>query len=377
MHIKRALVCAPRMPEFDREGGSRRIFHLIEFFQQAGWTVSFVAEYANGGERYAQALQQKGIATYALYDSWLNGENALTDMELLIHAGRFDLVLFAFWSCAEPYVPMVRNLSPATIVVVDSINVHFLRKSRGVFQSIEQNGQPRALDTDCATDMMRELNVYAASDAVLAVSRKEAELINDLLGKPLAYDIPDSEDIDPSPVAFAERKGMLFVGNFRHPPNVQAVEYLCQEILPKVPPATLEKHPVYIVGNEPNETVLRCCKNSRNVRLAGWVPSVVPYLQNVRLSLIPVLYGAGTKRKLMQSLMAGTPCVSTQIGIEGFELQHNQHVLVANDAAAFAASIVRLIGDEELWRRIAQEGRAFITTVHSREGLRPLGPRPA
>src|SRR5437867_1292510 len=258
MHIKQALVCAPTMPEFDREGGSRRIFHLIEFLQQAGWTVSFVAEYAAGGERYAKILQQKGIRTYAVYDPWLNGQNALTDMELLIHGGKFDLVLFAFWSCAEPYIPMIRSLSPATTIVVDSVDVHFLRKSRSVFSGLPRNGQPRTLDADYASEMTGELNVYAASDAVLTVSRKEAELINDFLGRQIAYDIPDTEEIAASPVAFADRHGMLFVGNFRHPPNVQAVESLCRDSLPKVPPAILQKHPVYIVGNAPNETVVRC-----------------------------------------------------------------------------------------------------------------------
>src|SRR5262249_37457896 len=156
---------------------------------------------------------------------------------------------------------------------------------------------------------------------VWTVSEKEAELINDLLGKPIACAIPDREDVEASTVPFSERKGLLFVGNFRHPPNVQAVEYLCRDILPSVSPATLDAHPVYIVGNDPNEAVVRCCREWRTVRLVGWVPSVLPYLQRVRLSVIPLLYGAGTKRKLMQSLMAGTPAVSTSVGIEGFDLQ--------------------------------------------------------
>ena len=96
MGTRRVLVCAPTMPEFDREGGSRRTFHLLEFFQQAGWTVSFAADNAIGGQRYAKTLQQMGIATYALEHSWLNGKDSLIDPEKLFSAGRFDLVLFAF-----------------------------------------------------------------------------------------------------------------------------------------------------------------------------------------------------------------------------------------------------------------------------------------
>jgi SAM-dependent methyltransferase/glycosyltransferase involved in cell wall biosynthesis len=366
--MKRALVCAPKLPEFDREGGSRRIFHLIEYLQQAGWAVSFVAEYAEGGERYAHVLQQRGIPVYALYETWAGGRNALTDIEFLAHSGAFDLALFAFWYCAENYIPSIRAVSPSTTVVVDSVDVHFLRESRGVFRGFHQNGDLRALSADFGGQMTRELNVYAASDAVLTVSRKEAELIDDFLGKPSAHDVPDTEDIAPSMVPFERRKGMLFVGNFRHPPNVEAVEYLFRDILPQVPAAILDEHPIYIVGNEPSEAVRRCCKDSRNARLVGWVPSVVPYLERVRLSVIPLLYGAGTKRKLMQSLMAGTPSVSTPVGIEGFDLD-NRHVLVAGDAAGFAAHIVRLMTDKELWTRVAHDGGAYIRTTHSREAV--------
>jgi len=360
----RALVCAPLMPEFDREGGSRRVFHFLEFFQQAGWSVSFAADNAEGGERYVQKLRQLVIPVYALHRSWSNGDDALTNPGELFKVGRFDIVLFAFWVCAEPYIPLVRGLSPSTKVVVDSIDIHFLRESRRLFCNPQRNGRAPGLNDWYAHEMRRELNVYASADVVLTVSEKEAALINDLMGRPVAQAIPNREDLSPSTVPFAERKGMLFIGNFRHPPNVQAIEYLCRDILPKVPPAVLAEHPVYIVGNDPNETVVNCCKEWNEVRLVGWVPSVVPYLQHARLSLIPLLYGAGTKRKLMESLMAGTPAVSTSIGIEGFDLQHDRHVLVADSAAAFASSIARLIDDEDIWQRLAREGREFVRTRH-------------
>jgi len=248
-------------------------------------------------------------------------------------------------------------------MVIDSIDIHLLRESRRVFCG-QPNGRPRALDSAYAEKVRRELNVYASADAVITVSQKEAALINDFIGKPLAYSIPLREDVIASNVPFEDRTGMLFVGNFRHPPNVHAVEYLCQEILPKIPPGIRAEHPVYIVGNEPNESILACCRQSNDVRLVGWVPSIFPYLQHVRLSLIPLLYGAGTKTKLMQSLMAGTPAVATSIGIEGFELQHDQHVLVADSATAFASSVMRLIADRKVWGRLAVAGREFMRGRH-------------
>lgn len=370
MKIKRALVCAPRMPEFDREGGSRRIFHLIEFFRRAGWAVSFMAQNGVDGDRYAQTLQQMGVATYASDNPWSLGRECLIDAEELVAAGRFDIALLAFWNHAERLLPTIRSLSPMTRIVIDSIDLHFLRQSRRVFCASHENGSAGALDTNYAAEMMRELNVYAAADAVLTVSQKEADLVNDFTGDPkLARPVPDTEDLELSPVPLAERRGMLFIGNYRHPPNVQAVEYLCQDVLPRVKPGLLARHPVYIVGNGLTETIVEYGRDLDDVLMVGWVPSVRPYLQRARISLIPLTYGAGTKRKLMQSIMVGTPGVSTSIGVEGLDLEDGLHVLVADDPAGFASAITQLLEDDELWRRLALQGREQIMSVHGREAV--------
>ena len=369
VETKRALVCTHTMPEFDREGGSRRVFHFLEFLRLDGWTVSFAAENGEGGERYARTLQQIGITTYTLNNPWHGGREAVISFERLIGTAQFDLVLFAFWSCAEKYTARVRQLSPGSIVVVDSVDIHFLRESRRVFCDPNPNGHSQTLSAEYAERMRRELNAYAATDAVFTASTKEADLVNDLLGRSLAFAIPDTEDAAISPLTPTDRRGMLFVGNFRHPPNAHAVEYLCEKIVPQLPSKSLARHPIQIVGNDPTEAVLESCASHENVQVVGWVPSVVPYLKRARVSLIPLRYGAGTKRKLMQSLMMGTPSVSTSFGIEGFNLEHDLHLLVADDDELFAASIIRLLEDDELWRRLAEQGRKFIQSVHGREAV--------
>jgi O-antigen biosynthesis protein len=359
------------MPEFDREGGSRRVFHLIEFLREAGWAVSFIAHNAVGGERYAHVLQQMGVATYAGRNPWAGGQESLVAPETLIATGHFDLVLIAFWDHAEPYLPVVRSLSPHARVVVDSVDLHFLRKSRGAFCSRGPDEAGGRLDPQYANEMVRELNVYAAADAVLTVSQKEADLVNDFTGDlGLAHAFPYTEDLEASPVPLAERRGMLFVGNYRHPPNVQAVEYLCGEVLPRLGPALLEEHPAYVVGNGLTDALAEYGKRMKGVKMIGWVPQVLPYLQSARISVIPLLVGAGTKRKLMQSLMVGTPCVSTSIGVEGLDLEDGVHVLVADDPERFAAAARRLLTDDELWQRLSHDGRSHILAAHGRGAVR-------
>jgi glycosyltransferase involved in cell wall biosynthesis len=364
--MKRVLVCAPGMPEFDREGGSRRIFHLLEFLQEDGLAVSYLARNGGNNRYYPDILRQRGIATYAGQESMWAGDEYLPDIVPLLKAARFDLIIFAFWYIAEQYMPLVRLHSPGTKVVVDSIDLHFLRAAREVLG--QADGQVRrAIDAPLAMEMMRELTTYAAADGVLAVSEKEAGLVNDFTNNSsLAYSVPLMEDLPPSVIPVDQRRGILFIGNFRHPPNVEALEFLFQKIVPHLDRRILERHPVYVVGNGLSSDLATRINGLENVHLVGWVPSVVPYLHSARLTVVPLLSGAGTKTKLIQALTVGTPTVSTTIGVEGLNLTRGHDVLVADDPEVFAQEIDRLCGDNELWLKLSSRGRESITLAHGR-----------
>lgn len=361
MQTRSALVCSYYAPHADRDSGSRRLLNLMRLLREDGWSVSFAASNGLGDAHHLRALRQQGIA---LYDA------STQSMEELLSNFRFDLALFAFWPTAEYYLPMVRRHAPGTRVLVDSIDLNFLREARRVF--VETNGHgPRhapdgLLDAGYAAQMIAEINTYAAADGVLAISQKEADWINDLVGRrDRARLVPLSEDRKVSPLPFAKREGIVFVGNFQHAPNVDAVRFLCQSVVPKLDPALLAKHPIYIVGNALNDTVRSFGDTLPNVRMVGWVPSLDPYLERARVSVLPLTYGAGIKGKLVQALMTGTPTVSTTIGVEGLDLRDGDHVLVADDATEFAAAITRLLKDKPLWERLAVQGRKHVLKAYS------------
>ena len=343
----RALVCAPLPPEYDQEAGSRRIYHTITFLLDAGWRVAFVCENAPANSRHLRHLRQLGVSTYVGF-----GERT----QELIEAGSFDLAIFAFWQLASDHADIVRRLSPGTRIVVDSVDLHWLRKARQAFgDGADAAGH---LDGDFARELAGEISTYARADAVLTVSTREAELIHEITGTTdLAWAVPQWDDTPPSPVPFEARRGIVFVGNFRHTPNLDAVQYLAEEILPRVPRRLREAHPLRIVGNGMDSRVEAAFAGCSGVELVGWVPSITPYLHIARAAVVPLRYGAGTKRKLIETLLARTPAVSTPIGVEGMNLVNGRHLMVAGDGKTFARALERVLTDADLWEELASRGR--------------------
>jgi glycosyltransferase involved in cell wall biosynthesis len=358
MTTKQVLVCSYHAPSADQDSGARRLCDFLRFFQEAGWGAAFLAADGIGDERAARRLRQQGIPVF---------DGPTTDLRDLLAARPYDLALLAFWRNGERCIPALREVSPRTRVIVDSVDLHFLREARRAFQGPRSSAAVNHLDDGHASRMAREINTYAAADGVLAVSEKEAHLINDLVGDPrLAYTVPDGEELGPPGLPFAQRKGILSVGSFQHHPNVGAVEYLCKDILPRLDDTVAAEHPVYVVGNALNDTVRGFAKDLPHVRMVGWVPSVEPYFSAARISVVPLLYGAGTKRKVIQALMTGTPTVSTRIGVEGLPVRDGEHVLIADDASRFAECMTRLLTDPDLWTTLAEGGRSLIAQTHSR-----------
>lgn len=346
---RRALVCSYNTPQVDRDSGARRVFDTIRMLKDAGWSVSFIAAHTLGDRRYVADLEQIGVPVY---------DGSKGSMDDVIRVGKFDLALMAFWPVAARYLPAIRRHSPLTRVLIDSIDLHFLREARVALRP-RNDGSPTALlDAAYGQRMADEMNAYVASDGVLAISQKEADLINDISGDPtLAEVVPFGESLPPSTVPLAKRKGVLFVGSFAHKPNVQAIEYFCREVLPHFKGSLAGEHPVYVVGNGMTDAVRNLAKKLPHVRMVGWVPSVLPYFEQARISVVPLLTGAGVKGKLVQALMVGTPSVATSIGIEGMGLRADEHVLVADEPKAFAGAMQRLLSDDKTWKRIMRAGR--------------------
>jgi glycosyltransferase involved in cell wall biosynthesis len=356
MSAGHAIVGAYTVPEPDRDSGSKRIVDHVDLLLESGWQVTFLATQPLREDRHLRALRQRGVGVFHATPERL---------ATIVSAAPVDVALLAFWPTGEYLLPLIRHLSPDTRVIVDSVDLHLLRHARRVFAA---TSGPRTLDDRFGDQVIGELNVYAASDAVLTVSAKEAALIDDLVNEPgLARVVPDHEELPLSGPPFEARRGLLFVGSFRHAPNVDAVGHLCREIVPRLPEGLLEEHPVSIVGDALDDRVSAFGLGRRTIRMVGWVPRLEPYFEQARVCVLPLLSGAGTKRKMVQSLMLGTPVVGSTIACEGLDLEDGRDVLVADGPDAFAEAVVRLVGDEALWDTLRRNGRRRALASHGRD----------
>jgi len=371
---RRALFASYYVPQPDRDSGGRRHHDLIRFLLDAGWSVDVVAFHGLAAvDDYVRDLNALGVAVHDdAPQARRDGTRVRGPLfETLVSQTAFDLAVLAFWPIAGMYLPTLRRRSPHTRVIVDSVDLHFLRDARRIVGSPDAAAAGMFLDADFAADMTAELNAYIAADGVLTVSDKERDLLGDLLGASVvARTVPDCEDPTPSPIPIAARSGILMLGSFQHAPNVEAFRFFCEEVVPLLDRRLLRRHPIYVVGNGVTDEVRELAARHASIRLVGWVPDVLPYFHRVRCSVVPLLHGAGTKRKMMQALMHGTPTVSTTIGIEGLDLVDGEHVLVADRAAAIAAGLERLLVDGALCERLASAGLDLVAASRSRAGAR-------
>jgi glycosyltransferase involved in cell wall biosynthesis len=142
---------------------------------------------------------------------------------------------------------------------------------------------------------------------------------------------------------------VLFLGSMDWEPNVDAVEYFCGDIWPRVRRAVPEAR-FRIVGRRPHPRVRRLASDS--VEVTGTVPSVLEHLEQTAVFVVPLRVGGGTRLKIFEAMAAGRGVVSTTVGAEGLDVRHGRDLLLADDAETFADHVVTLLGDRHRRRRL-------------------------
>lgn len=341
----RILVIDATTPEPDKDSGSVRLVNLLKSMVELGYKPTFFAENRLFLAGYSDALQALGVEV--LHGNWLD------PIDLLRTQGnRFQAVLVSRHYVLQPLLKLIRDYAPRARLIFDTVDLHYLRERRAA--EVEQKLE---LLRAAAKTQLSELRLIRASDVTLVVSPVEKAL--------LAKEVPDARvevlsnvhEVAGRGPRFDQRHDLYFVGGFQHTPNVDAVQWFVQSIWPLIVPE-LPGVRFHIVGSRMPDSIRALASDT--IVVAGFVPTMTPYLNDFRLSVAPLRYGAGVKGKVNQSMAHGQPVVATTMAAEGMNLQHEVDVLIADDANAFAEAVVRLYRDEVLWERLAANGLANI-----------------
>ena len=165
---------------------------------------------------------------------------------------------------------------------------------------------------------------------------------------------------------FEQRHDLLFVGNFSHPPNAEAVTWFATAVLPAV-----RRHAdvvLRVVGPGASAATVRAW--GPHVRYDGWVAQVGPTIDAARVAVAPLRHGAGVKGKVGEALAMGLPCVATSVAAEGMDLTHDTHLLIADDVAAFTRAVLRAYTEQPTWLRLSMAGVDAATQRWSPEAMR-------
>ncbi|MEZ7196963.1 methyltransferase domain-containing protein [Pseudodesulfovibrio karagichevae] len=342
---RKALVLDHCTPAPDQDAGSLTLFNTLLLLRDMDFQVTFVPEdnfaYI---PKYTNMLQRNGIEViYAPHE---------TTMEA--HAREFgelyDLVVLFRVGVVERHMETLKKYCVNAKFLFHTVDLHFLRIMREA--ELERSDRKRK---EAAEIRQAELRAMAGVDASIVHSTAEAEMLAGIVPDANIFVFPLIMDVPGSKTGFEARSGIAFVGGYAHPPNVDAVEYFVDDIMPGLR-KSIPGIKFYVVGSHPTDEVRKLA--SDDVVVTGFVEDLGALLEGVRLSVAPLRYGAGIKGKVGTAMAMGLPVVATSVAAEGMGLEDGKDIVLADGERDFMEALVGLYTDKPRWETIRANGLA-------------------
>ena len=329
--LDRILVIDDRVPHHDRGSGDPRMAkllgELVDLWPEA--RITLLASIPTNAERYATPLLERGIEVACAterFDLWFDRRRY-----------HYSVVLLSRPSNIEHFEVHLRRTQPQARRIYDIEALAFRRYVRDP----EKAQRVRQL----------ELQGIRGADLLFCVSEHEAAFAREQTTVPI-HIVSTYVDLLDRPPSFDEREGVVFFGGFmagRGGPNEDAAVGLVDEVMPHLWEAIPELR-LEIVGANPTAPVREL--QGPLVDVVGFVPDPAERLSRSRVHVHPLRFGAGIKLKLIDTMAAGLPFVTTPIGAEGLGLGDLEDVLVADSPDALARLALDLYHDSGLWQRV-------------------------
>jgi len=284
-------------------------------------------------------------------------------LDQLLSSNSYDVIQVEFCQMAGHEFPSGNSQRPLLVLDEHNIEYDVIRRTsegttafgRRIYHEINWRKLKR-----------EELSVWKRFDGVVVTSDRDERLLKRDDASVRTAVVPNGVDLTsftPSG-APADPCTLLFVGVMNYFPNTDGVTYFVREVLP----AIRAVHPdvrLKIVGMNPPESVKSLADS--HIEVTDVVDDPRPYLDSSTVVIVPLRVGGGTRFKILEAMAKGKPIVSTRIGAEGIEAEHDRELLLADDAESFAREVGRLLTDPKLAKRLGRAGRQLAEQRYSWE----------
>lgn len=347
---KKLLIIGFVWPEPKSSAAGSRMIQLISFFQSQDYHITFASACAKSDNAFD--LSSIGVAKVSIE---LN-HSSFDDFILKLQP---DVVVFDRFMTEEQFGWRVSEACPEALKILDTEDLHFLRRARQQAFKDHSEVTNEYLFNDTTK---RELASIYRCDLSLIISTAEMELLKNtfkideqlLLYLPFLLEAISEEHIKALP-DFEARQHFISIGNFLHEPNYNALLYLKETIWKgikqRLPNAQLHNYGAYA-----SEKVNQLHNEKEDFLIKGFAPDVNDVMQQSKVCLAPIRFGAGLKGKLFDAMQNGTPFVSTSIGVEGI-VEDANHAFVCDTVDDFINQAADLYQDESIWN--AQQSFGF------------------
>ncbi|WP_240915505.1 glycosyltransferase family 4 protein [Polaribacter sp. 20A6] len=341
-----------------------RMMQLIEQFLKHNFKITFASP-AQKSEK-ATSLSSLGIDEVSIELNNASFDGFIKELQPTI-------VMFDRFMMEEQFGWRVAENCPNAIRILDTEDLHFLRKTR--HQQLKKGEEFTTEALLKSDDAKREIAAILRCDMSLIISTYEMDLLKSVfkVDEKILYYLPFLLDkIDDHQQekwkSFEERANFVFIGNFFHKPNVDAVLTLKTEIWSEIR-ELLPKAEVHIYGAYANQQINQLHNKKEGFIIKGFAEDAKEVVRNARIVLAPLRFGAGIKGKLTEAMICGTPSVTTEIGAEGMCDRFPWNGFVENDFSDFALISAELYRNKNLWKSYQLIGAEIINEIYDKEKL--------
>jgi glycosyltransferase involved in cell wall biosynthesis len=353
--VKHLVIIGAVWPEPNSTAAGNRMLQLISLFQNQGYEITFLCSASKSD--FSFDLSQISVKTKVIQ---LN----VSSFDAKIKSLNPDVVLFDRFMMEEQYGWRVMENCPNALRILDTEDLHFLRKAREM--AFKKNRE--LVIEDYISDVFkREVASIYRCDLTLLISEFEMQLATETfkIDNFLLYYLPFlSEEIQTEIPSFEERNHFVSIGNFLHEPNWQTVLQLkkyWKSIKKQLPEAELHVYGAYV-----SEKAKQLHNEKEGFLIKGRAESVAAIYSKARVLLAPIPYGAGLKGKLFEAMQLGLPSVTTKMGAEAMygNLDWNGFISNEND---FVEKAIELNTNKNVWKTAQKNGYKIIEKRFKKE----------